>query len=219
MLRRSLIALLLLLGMPVAAGADASIGVVGGVNVADFDAEFTDMRDKMVTGVALGASFEIDLNEALALTLQPMYVRKGEKISDLVGPVSATFKPSYLEIPLMLKAYPVDAMVKPYLMVGPALGVLLTNKVDVSDGMTTVEADFKDITETTDWSIVVGGGVTGPVAAGRVFVDLRYAVGLTSINKGGIVPLNGFPPLVVDPIDVKNRGLRIMGGYSFPLAR
>jgi hypothetical protein len=211
------IAILIVLMMPVLVNAGTSIGIVGGVNIASLDANFVDVDDKGRTAVGIGGSLEIDFNEMFAIQVQPMYLQKGEELSEILTPVSIKLKPSYLEIPVLFKAYPVAAAARPYLMAGPSLGFLLSHKAEITDGTISVEADLKDVSETVDWSIVFGGGIAAPAGPGNLFVDLRYALGLTDINKGGTVTVAGLPALEIDPVDAKTRGFQIMGGVSFPL--
>jgi len=82
--------------------------------------------------------------------------------------------------------------------------------------------DLTEILKRTEYGAVFGAGMSFPVWKGSAFIEGRYALGLTNLNKGGSVNLtNGSLVLSgpeTDPRDeIKTKGLQIMVGYQLPL--
>jgi len=211
---------LALAAMVAATSAEAGtrLGVLGGVNLATFDANFGDLLDERRTTFGIGGTVEVDVYRNLSIAVQPMYIQKGEELTDSFSSETITFKPAFLEFPVLLKAQLIEGPARPYLMVGPSVGFLLSHKVRFASpplGVST-EVDFKDISKSAEFSMQFGGGLA--LGVGRVsgFVDGRYSVGLTNVNEGGTVMVLGTPE-VVDPIDVKTRGFQIMAGVTTSL--
>ncbi|MCH6560605.1 PorT family protein [candidate division KSB1 bacterium] len=109
---------------------------------------------------------------------------------------------AYIEVPAMIKFPFGSGDTKPYVMVGPTVGYLLSAKV--KDDME--EQDIKDDVKNFDFGLAFGGGVSLPMGNNTVFVEGRYSLGLSDIND--------------DPNDdtkIKTKGIQIMAGITFPL--
>lgn len=175
-----------------------SAGVKGGLNLSNVwgdDADDTDMKMGFVGGVCGGWN----INEIWALQLELLYSMKGYSFDDGAG-TDVDAKLDYLEIPLLVRArIPIEgSAVTPSLFVGPSLGILLSAKVD--------STDVKDMTTGTDFGVAFGGGVSMPAGPGMAMLDLRYTLGLVSIDDSGW------------DADIKNGVFGVVLGYSWGFA-
>ena len=87
------------------------------------------------------------------------------------------------------------------LFAGPAIGILLSAKSVADPGE---EVDIKDDAKSTDIGFLAGAGVEYKMESGSVLFDVRYEVGLTTIDKG-----DG------EAADIKNSAISFMAGYGF----
>ena len=69
------------------------------------------------------------------------------------------------------------------------------------------EEDIKDSTKSIDFGLVLGAGFDYMLESGCVTFDVRYVLGLTTIDD----------PEVGDAADVKNTGIQFLVGYGFSL--
>jgi len=115
---------------------------------------------------------------------------------------------SYLEIPVMCTYSFGTGDIKPYAMAGPSLGYLLSSEAKTTFEGYTAETDEKDNTKDFDFGLCFGGGVSMPVGSNAVFIEARYALGLTNTNDDPNDP---------NDTDVKTRGIQIFAGITFPL--
>jgi hypothetical protein len=160
--------------------AQVGIGIRGGVNFANLGGADARTDSKSLIGFAAGGYLEISL--PMLFTIQPevFYSMKGSIVEQ--GNDKATLHLNYLEIPVLVKYSLPIPVVKPSLYAGPAMGILLSSKEkDESAGLPTVETDLKDITTSTDWGLVIGASANIAV----ITVDVRYTLGLATINKSG----------------------------------
>ena len=184
------------------------IGVFGGVNLAKlkFDPEFAaPLESKMLLGPAVGVVGVLPVGDKgnIAIRLSPMWVQKGGKLDD--GTTDEKEKLSYVEIPLYIMASTMSGKARPYAMVGPSVGFLLSAKSE--------DVDIKEDIESTSISARIGAGVS--VAAGRnhVFFEGEYELGLQDVLKdpGPLDDVSGHR-------EGKTNGIRLGAGVTFPLA-
>ncbi|HEY6953385.1 MAG TPA: porin family protein [Bacteroidota bacterium] len=159
------------------------LGIKGGVNFANVSGADAAPNSKTRTGFAAGAYLEISL--PMLFTIQPeiLYSQKGFVADEnfFGTPVKVTGKLDYLEIPVLVKySFPVP-VVKPSLYAGPALGILLSAKAKAEANGQSAETDIKDQTTSTDFGIVFGASANIAI----ITVDVRYTLGLTSLDKNG----------------------------------
>ena len=167
-----------------------------GLNMANMYGD--DVEDnKMYTRFAFGGFLTYSLNDKMAIQPEIYYSMKGYKIESSGYGVTVTIEVTldYLEIPVLFKYNFPGETIKPNLYVGPALGILLGAKVE--------EEDIKDDTKSTDFGLVIGGGITYPIGNGAITGDIRYNLGLTSVDDTGADE------------DIKNNVIQILVGYSF----
>jgi opacity protein-like surface antigen len=204
------------------AGAQVNLGVIGGLNIAnlsgeDVDGEKIDFSGRTTFGV--GGVLDIGLNENVSLRLEPMYLQKGAKVdltdSDL-GTATFTFKGAYLEVPALFKVAFGTSSTRPYLMVGPTIGFNLSSKLGLRAPGFSAEIDAKEIVKSTDFGLAFGAGVSFPAGASSIFVEGRYALGLSDIAQAGTLELEG-EELPFEEVEVKTKGVQLMAGIAFPL--
>ena len=197
--------LLLALCIVLPASAQVHLGVLGGLNLANLSVdpdEGVDLSSR--TAFGFGGVLDYGLGEYIALHLEPMYLQKGTEAKE--EGVDVEVKLAYLEVPLMLKYAFGTGDTKPYVMAGPTIGFNLSAKVKVSAGGVSDEEDVKDETKSVDFGLGFGAGVSLPIGNNSIFVEARYALGLTDINDDS-----------ADPTDIKTKGIQIFAGITFPL--
>lgn len=201
------------------------VGVKGGVNFADLDIVFEDqsLSDHDVQSRTLfgaGGIIGITLSELFSVQLEPMFILKGgiytePSISDL------NVQSSHLELPLLLKVG-IGEKIRPYILAGPAVGFLLASTVETEMAGLALEGDLTEILNRTEFGAIFGAGLSVPVWKGSFFIEGRYALGMTNLNKGGMVEFRigdfVIPGPETDPEDeIKSLGIQIMAGYQLPL--
>jgi hypothetical protein len=218
-----LIAALVALFFSMPASAQHRIGVIGGLNIANVDAEFDDatmdVSNKTVFG--FGGVVDLRLNEHFSLYVQPLYQQKGALVTQLNENLDFPFKFAFLELPVFLKAE-FGSTVRPYLFAGPTVGYLLSADIEGKYSGITFKGDLKEVTEDLDFGLGFGAGVSYPISTVSIFVEGRYVLGLVNMQKGGTFEISAGP--IVKEItwdkDVdayKNRGIQIMAGVTFAL--
>jgi len=219
------LAALLVLFFSISASAQPRLGVIGGLNIANVDAEFDDatmdVSNKTVFG--FGGVVDLRLNENFSLYMQPMYQQKGALVTQLNPNLDFPFKFAFLELPVFLKAE-FGSTVRPYLMAGPTVGYLLSADTEVEYSNLTFKGDLKEVTEDFDFGLGFGAGLRYPISTVSIFVEGRYVLGLLNMQKGGTFELSAGP--IVEEITwdkdedaYKNRGIQIMAGMTFSLGR
>ncbi len=152
-------------------------------------------------GLGIGVVVDKPLSDQIYLHAEPMFLQKGSSLE--TSDFTAVFKLSYIELPIMFKyIFQTSASVIPYAMAGPSIGLLTSAKVDFKDDG---EQDEKDNTNIFDFGLGFGGGVSLPHENKTFFAETRYVFGLTNVNKES------------DESTVKNRGLQVIIGVTFPV--
>lgn len=205
--------------------AQWSIGIMGGPNFADLEINFVDntitdydVQSRTLFGV--GGFFGIYLNEYLSIQLELMYVEKGGVFTQPSIP-DMRIKSNQIELPLILKAG-IGENIRPYIIGGVFLSFVLDATVETELAGLSLEGDLTEILKKTEFGAVFGTGISIPVWKGSAFIEGRYSLGLTNLNKGGNINLTNGNLLVAgpqtDPQDeIKTIGIQIMLGYQLPL--
>jgi opacity protein-like surface antigen len=221
---------LLALFVSLPAGAQVKLGVIGGLNLANVStdpdpAQGLDLKNRTAFGV--GGVLDVRLTENVALCLEPMYLKKGTNLEGRTADVDPVFaalfgsinidlkmNANYLEIPAFLKLAFGTSTTKPYLMAGPTLGFRLSAKqtgtissVGFIEVEEKIDEDIKDNVKSTDFGLGFGAGVSFPAGNNAIFVEGRYALGLSDVND--------------DPEDldtkIKTKGIQFMAGITFSI--
>jgi hypothetical protein len=103
---------------------------------------------------------------------------------------------AYLSFPLLGKlSFGNPAGIRPYLLAGPELSILLSaevkSKLEIAVSgypqtfRDTEKDDIKDECESLEFAFNLGGGMEFPIGTMRAFIDARYGLGLSKVNKEG----------------------------------
>jgi hypothetical protein len=193
-------AMICLLAGPASAQMTMSAGITAGGSYASLGGDVSGVSSDI--GFAAGAFISFDWHKYFMLTVMGQYVQKGAKDSEFSDEKINT---DYIEILVPFTAtIPVgdDSPVEPRLFAGPTVGFLMNCKF-VEPG----EPDFdcKDITKSTDFGIMFGGGVDFMLGGGAIMLDIWYNLGLANINDD----------VDSDTFSVKNQVWQAMLGYRF----
>jgi hypothetical protein len=210
--------------MPVHA-QNAYVGVIGGLNFADLKIEFADksmtqydVRSRTLFGV--GGFVGMSVNDYLSFQIEPSFLRKGGTFTRSARP-DMRIESSHLEFPLLVKAG-IGESIRPYIIGGVSVGFLLKARLEVELAGLPWVGDLKEILKNTEYGVVFGAGIRVPVWKGSTFVEGRYALGLTNLNKGGSLNVTSgsfaLSGIQTDPRDeIKTKGMQVMVGYQLPL--
>lgn len=173
---------------------DVKLGAKGGVNFSNITS--SDMDSK--TGFHIGVLAEMFLSEKFSIQPEILYSTQG---AELKGDyTSAKYNLEYVSVPVMAKYHLVDGL---NIQVGPQFSFL--SKAEAKgeiDGFGSGTVDIKDSTESFDFGVNFGIGYE--FAAG-VFVDARYNLGLSKVNKESLPNID----------DGKNSVFQVSLGYKF----
>jgi hypothetical protein len=200
---------------------DITIGVKGGLNIADLSVDDPLESADLDTRSAFVGGAYADFGLGGFFSIQPEVLFSQKGATETEGDFTAAFKLSYIEIPVLLKArfdIP-DSPIRPMLYVAPVVAFESKCEIEASADGASVSADCDQISElsdgevpdlktkSTDFGIGFGGGLD--VMAGPVVLtgDVRYTLGLTNIND-----TSG-----AEDVDVKNRAWQLFVGVGFPL--
>lgn len=170
-----------------------------------------------------GAVFlDIPLSDRFSFRPEVAYVQKGFVVNEGLDigfggfklPIGAriAYQSQNLEIPLLLKINLSDGPVQPYIIAGPSVGYALDGRVRTRATalFTTqpydVDLNYGNALNRWDVGAVGGLGLAMDAGAGKFFIEGRYTHGLTRQVQMPIVNVN-----------VRNRGVAVSVGYSFPI--
>jgi hypothetical protein len=180
--------------------AQIQIGPKAGLNIANLsgdDVEDTDSK----TGFAGGVFFMYKFSDMFAIQPEAYYSMKGatQKETFEGTTVDFTFTLDYIEVPLLFKLLiPIQgSSINPAIFAGPAVGFKTTSKVKIEAGGESYEEDVEDV-KSTDFGLVFGGGLGFPVGGNELGFDVRYILGLATIDdsaeaadvKNGVINFN-----------------------------
>ena len=217
--------MILALSLALSLGAQIRMGVVGGVNFADLETiGESEVSTRTVFGI--GAVFDFSLTRNFVLRLEPMYIQKGGRLEegeDVNSDPGGWVKSSFIEIPLFLKVT-YGSRIRPYLMAGPTIGILLNSDLELDAYGLSFKGDMEEVTRRIDFGLGFGAGITIPIRFFSLFIEGRYTLGLSNLQRGGTFEVSAGPmaiPIEFDKEDdkYKNRGFQILAGIAFSLGR
>lgn len=188
-------------------------GVQAGVNFANVSST----KDGSITNkLILGANgvvyfdFNLDKKRKYGIQSEFAFTQKGfvrESPHPFYGKTNTVYRLNYLDYSLLFKYKFGDKKgTRGYGILGPVIGSLLTGKtISRDDRERKNELDLQRWDEKT-LGLIIGGGVVFPVRSVKFIIDLRYRIGLTSMNGTRY-----------DSGTLRNRGINISVGYAFPL--
>lgn len=176
-------------------------GIKGGLNIASLSGDEMDDLDSRM-GLAAGAYLSVPVVPSLSIQPEVLYMMKGA--TESFNGTDVTIQLDYLEIPILVKySFGVPgAPARPSIFAGPAFGLNLSSKVKAEAGGESVEEDLEDIKD-TDLGLVFGAGLAFHLSGYSLGLDVRYNLGLTSIDDTG----EGF--------DVKNNVISLLVSFGF----
>lgn len=216
---------LILLLSTVVSAQKLQVGAIGGLNIANISSDMEDTDTKTLTGFGIGGVLDWKLSNNLSICFQPMYIQKGATLElvmeededfDLFSDIEGEFNYSYIEIPILFKYSLTSGNIKPYLMAGPTIGILTSAELQMTMmDIVSFGVDIKDQSESLDYGIVFGAGVSIPIGNPSLFVEGRYSLGLADVFKG--TEAVDEDDLELEDAKVTHTGIQIMAGISIPL--
>lgn len=180
------------------------IGLKGGVNLGNvYGADESQMDYKV--GFLAGVHFSFNLLEFLAIQPEVLFIQKGAEAAGATweGTLEDKYKLSYLEFPLLLRFNldPLDK-VNAMIMAGGYYSVKLSGSY--SQEMNGVlDYETSALFKGHDLGLIFGLGAAYALRfplQGRILIEVRYDLGLTSIHEYW---------------DIKTRTLSMLVGYTF----
>ena len=184
-----------------------NFGVRAGVSLSNVSWSDDDGSEKSLLRPTFGILGVINLSRMFSIQPELNYLTTGEwwedDISVDIWKVVETF--NYLQIPVLLKVHlKPGGRVNPFLLAGPVVSFLLSaREKDYLNGDLDDDEDIKEFFKSTDFGAAIGGGAGFMVSSVKVFVDLRYYLGLTNAYS------------FINKYTMKNRALILSTGVMF----
>ncbi len=163
--------------------AQTTIGVKGGINVADVSTNVVDVSDLVdsKTGFVGGGFVTLGLGSLFAVQPELLYSQKGFNAEE--GGLSAQLNTNYIEIPVLLKAQFKLAMLRPAVYAGPVVSFETTCNLDLLGVTFDCDDDDEgfDQRKKTDWGAVFGANLDFFLGPLTLILDGRYQLGLTNL--------------------------------------
>lgn len=170
-----------------------------------------------------GAIFlDIPLSDYVSFRPEIAYVQKGVAIKQSLDinlggfdlPLGATiaYQSQHIEIPLLAKVNLSDGPIQPYLIAGPAVSYAFDGRIRtratalITTQPFDVDINYGGMLSRWDVGAVGGLGLAMDAGAGKFFIEGRYTHGFTRQIQVPVVNVN-----------VRNRGVAVSLGYSFPI--
>lgn len=206
MYRFVVLASLLLVASP--ATAQTTLGLKGGVGLANVSIDEAGLEEESVSRIVAGVELGVPLSSVFSLRLGGMYAPKGGAVT--VEGVGVTLNLDYIQLSALARAATSsDGGLSIGVTAGPWAAYRLSCDVEAAAQGFNIsvpcdDADFSDFAaETLDFGLALGGGVELPLYGSfRLGVDALYSLGLASV--GGR--------------DTKTRHLTVQTGVVFPIA-
>jgi len=207
-----------LLTITMSANAQWHLGAVGGLNISTLEAD-AEITSQWNWGA--GAVVDYYFTENIAVRVEPMYLIKGGTKEPENDDPRIDISISLIEVPIFFK-YDFGTTDKFYLIAGPSIGYVLSNEIVADIQGFSFTADITDLTEKIDISAALGCGVSAPVGIAEIFIEARYTLGFTNLQKGGTFEAESGPLKIQGEMDkevdkYKTRGFQLMAGVTFPL--
>ncbi len=195
--------LVLMLSVSLVAAVEFGGGPKIGLNIANVIGD--DAADSEAKwGLNGGAFLNLGINSAVSFQAELLFTQKGARWTSTnpwFGDVEVTAALDYFELPVLLKlSWPVPGRTVPSVMFGSYFATKLsaTGTLDIAGVSTSVDID--DV-KSSDYGLVFAAGLDFLVGTGRIVLDGRYSLGLTSVDEAGS--------------DLKNGTLSVTVGYAF----
>ena len=150
----------------------ATVGIKGGYNVSSVSFNGTSETERL-HGFHIGIYGESYLSKYVALQPEILYSQQGYKIVDDSG--TYTQELDYINIPLMLKLYPVKSF---FLEAGPQIGFSISHKETFDSGFVLYDTSEEFEPNNLDWGVNVGAGFKSDSG---ISIGARYHLGQSDI--------------------------------------
>ncbi len=204
-------------------GQNFYAGIIGGLNFADM--EIVTKRSEHKVDIrheyGIGGVFGLNLDRNISIQIEPMYLKKGgvAKLEEFDFGVNMRF--SSLEVPILLKVGFGDK-IRSYIISGFSFGYILNAESQLSYEFFNLKMDMTDIIKRFEFGLEWGGGISIPVGGNSFFLEARYNFGISNLVKNGTIDYKlGDSEIISLPFDeqdkFKNKGLKILAGFTIPL--
>ena len=150
-------------------------GVKLGLSMATLTGEDSEGLDSRI-GLAGGAFVRVPIGEQLSIQPEVNYVQKGAEES-AIG-ITLKIKMDYVEIPVLLRyEFPAGGSVLPCLYAGPMVAFKVVSDMTAEALGTSLDLGIAN-QKSTDFGLVIGGGIDVGMGSSAITFDLRFAVGL-----------------------------------------
>lgn len=170
-----------------------------------------------------GAIFlDIPLSDRVSFRPEVAYVQKGFAVKegfnlnlgafDLPVDARISYQSNTIEVPLLAKINLTDGAIQPYIIAGPAVSYAVDGRVRtratalVTTRPFDVDVNYGGMLNRWDVGAVGGLGFAMDAGAGKFFIEGRYTQGFSRQVQ-----------LPVVNVSVRNRGVAVSMGYSFPI--
>ena len=185
----AILTLFVLIASPSFAQSVTTFGAKAGLNLDDLSFDPAEGCCEMKTGLAIGGFVDMGLRGTWSFQPEVLFMQKGAE--DTGRSQAATISLDFIEIPLLMKAnFQASGRSRPFVVVGPGIGFKTSAKVE--------DQDIGDEVDSSEFSVIFGGGVT----LGSAIIEARYDLGLSDLASD----TNG---------TAKSRTFSILAGYSF----
>lgn len=192
--------------------AQISVGPRVGMHFANAKIDPDNDRDiEGSLGLMAGGVIEIGLTENFAIQPEVTYIKRGydSSMDDGNSLFESDLRINYLDFGGLLKFRTASEGFALYLGAGPYYSYAISGEVKTTflgiENTTKLEFDDNDDYERGDWSAAFAAGINLPLGQSHLFVDARYLLGLTDIEKRD------------DELEVRNRGVSVSAGILLPL--
>ncbi|MBI9052816.1 MAG: PorT family protein [Bacteroidales bacterium] len=188
--------------------AQVKIGIKEGINLST-QSELGMLWDNndVKTGFTLGVTMDYRFHSVISLQTELNYKTEGlayeNKESSNKMDVNRNY--DYYNIPLLLKGRFNEqlGLGETWLVSfygGPYYSYLRSAESEIKENGVTTVSDYDDISNDSDWGIIIGGEVAKVFNKGELFIDLRYEMGLSDVTEND---------------DIKNKVIGLGVGYRF----
>lgn len=167
--------------------AQTKLGLKLGINIANIYGSDVGETSPLL-GISGGAYFSYKLSDVFEIQPGVYFSRKGAKEKGVTDTETFDydFALDYIEVPLLLKvSFPIEKLlIRPIVFAGPAISFNTNAKISrVIDGYA-YDVSY-DYIKSTEFSFILGAGVSIPSKHYDWGFDLRYILGLTQIDDSG----------------------------------
>lgn len=194
--------------------AQFRLGIAGGINMANLNA---DRETARLWTWGSGLSLEYYVSDKIAIRAEPMFLNKGGTIEGKSNNPRIEVELTYLDVPILFK-YDLNKPEDAYIIAGPSIGYINTSELGIELNNRIFKADIKDISEKLDIGAVIGVGINIPFYLGTMFLETKYQIGFTNIPKNGSFTAEWNDIEIDGEMDekessFKTNGLQFMLGY------